>query len=72
MPFGLCNAPSTFQHLMEHIFGDQSLQSLLLYLDDIVLFPSTFEDHLQRLELVLVRLQEHNLKLKFKKCQSEV
>lgn len=69
MPFGLCNAPSTFQRLMERIFGDQSLQSLLLYLDDIVVFSSTFEDHLQRLELVLVRLQEHHLKLKFKKCQ---
>ena len=68
MPFGLCNAPSTFQRLMERIFGDQSLQSLLLYLDDIVVFSSTFEDHLQRLELVLARLQGHNLKLNFKKC----
>lgn len=68
MPFGLCNAPSTFQRLMERIFGDQSFQSLLLYLDDIIIFSSTFEQHLQRLDLVLTRLQQHNLKLKLQKC----
>lgn len=38
MPFGLCNAPSTFQRLMERIFGDQHDQSLLLYLDDVIFF----------------------------------
>lgn len=68
MPFGLCNAPSTFQRLMERIFGDQSFQSLLLYLDDIVIFSSSFDQHLQRLDLVLSRLKEHNLKLKLQKC----
>ncbi|KAL2085708.1 hypothetical protein ACEWY4_019028 [Coilia grayii] len=68
MPFGLCNAPSTFQRLMERIFGDQSFTSLLLYLDDIVIFSSSFQEHLQRLELVLSRLKEHNLKLKLSKC----
>lgn len=56
MPFGLCNAPSTFQMLMERIFGDQSFQSLLLYLDDIVMFSSSFDQHLQRFDLVLTRL----------------
>ncbi len=40
MPFGLCNAPSTFQHLMERIFGDQQFHALLLYLDDIVVFST--------------------------------
>ena len=68
MPFGLCNAPGTFQRLMERIFGDQSLQSLLLYLDDIVIFSTTFEQHLQRLDLVLGRLRHHQLKLKLSKC----
>ncbi|XP_076830004.1 uncharacterized protein LOC143475987 [Brachyhypopomus gauderio] len=75
MPFGLCNAPSTFQHLMERIFGDERFQSLLLYLDDIVVFSSDFGSHLQRLEVVLARLKQYNLKLKLKKCrffQSEV
>ncbi len=48
MPFGLCNGPSTFQRLMERIFGDQSFQSLLLYLDDVIIFSTTVEQHLQR------------------------
>ena len=68
MPFGLCNAPGTFQRLMERIFGDQSFQTLLLYLDDVVVYASTFEQHLQRLELVFSRLRAHNLKLKLSKC----
>lgn len=75
MPFGLCNAPSTFQRLMERIFGDERFHSLLLYLDDIVVFSPSFDTHLQRLEMVLGRLQEYNLKLKLEKCyffQSEV
>eukprot|EP00064_Thunnus_orientalis_P024519 superscaffoldBa00010639_g24814 len=53
MPFGLCNAPSTFQRLMQQLFGDQQGQSLPLYLDDIVFFSSTVEQHLERLEMVL-------------------
>lgn len=68
MPFGLCNALSTFQRLMERIFGDERFHSLLLYLDDIVIFSTSFESHLQRLEMVLGRLRQHNLKLKLKKC----
>lgn len=53
---------------MERIFGDQRFHSLLLYLDDVVVFSSTFEQHLERLELVFGRLREHGLKLKLKKC----
>lgn len=68
MPFGLCNAPSTFQRLMERIFVDQSFQSLLLYLDDVTIFSTTIKQHLQRLELVLDRLRQQNLKLKLSKC----
>ena len=68
MPFGLCNAPSTFQRLMQRIFGDQQGQSLLLYIDDIVVFSSTVQQHLQRLEVVLARLQQEGLKAKLSKC----
>lgn len=68
MPFGLCNAPSTFQRLMQRMFGDQQCQSLLLYLDDIVVFSSSITQHLQRLELVLNRLQHEGLKVKLGKC----
>lgn len=68
MPFGLCNAPNTFQRLMQRIFGDQQCHSLLLYLDDIVVFSSTVELHLERLEVVLGRLQREGLKAKLAKC----
>ena len=53
---------------MERIFGDQSFQSLLLYLDDIIIFSSSFEEHLKRLELVLTRVQNNHLKLKLVEC----
>lgn len=62
------NAPSTFQCLMQCLFGDQQCQSLLLYLDDIVIFSSTVEQHLTRLELVLEQLQQQGLKAKLSKC----
>lgn len=50
MLFGLCNAPATFQWLMERLFIDQRHQSVLLYLDDVIVF--SFQQHLERLELV--------------------
>lgn len=68
MPFGLCNAPSTFQRLMQRLFGDQQCQSLLLYLDDIIVFSSTVDQHLERLEMVLGRLKQENLRAKLSKC----
>lgn len=68
MPFGLCNAPGTFQRLMERIFGDQSFHSVLLYLD-VIIFSSSVEQHLQRLEMVLSRLNQKGLKAKLSKCR---
>lgn len=68
MPFGLCNTPSTFQRLMERLFGDQRHQTILLYLDDIIVFASSVQQHLQRLRVVLSRLQAENLKAKLDKC----
>lgn len=68
MPFGLCNAPSTFQRLMERLFGDQRHQSVLLYLDDIIVFSSSVQQHLQRLRMVLGRLGAEGLKVKLGKC----
>ena len=69
MPFGLCNAPATFQRLMERCMGDINLRDCLIYLDDIIIFSSTFEEHLGHLEAVFKRLQEQNLKLKASKCE---
>ncbi|KAL6490489.1 hypothetical protein MHYP_G00008340 [Metynnis hypsauchen] len=68
MPFGLCNAPGTFQRLMERMFGDQNCQSLLLYLDDIIVFSSDIDQHVGRLELVLSRLEQEGLKANLEKC----
>ena len=69
LPQGLCNSPCTFQRIMEAIFGDLNLSQVVLYLDDILVFSSTFDEHLERLGLVLERLICHGLKLKGTKCQ---
>ena len=68
MPFGLVNAPATFQRLMTVCMGDLNLTECLLYLDDIIVFSKSFESHLQRLEHVFQRLKDHGLKLKPSKC----
>lgn len=69
MPFGLCNAPSTFQRLMERLFGDCRHQSVLLYLDDVIVFSSSVQQHLERLEEIFSRLDKEGLKVKLSKCQ---
>lgn len=68
MAMGLANAPATYQRLMEECLGDLHLQACMVFLDDIIIFSSTFEEHLQRLEQVLTRLGEWGLKLNPKKC----
>ncbi len=68
MPFGVCNGPSTFQRLMQAVMSDLIFQVLIVYLDDILLFSKTFEEHLERLEMVLKRLAETGLKVKLGKC----
>ena len=68
MPFGLSNAPATFMRMMDKIFGDQNFQTLLIYLDDILVPASTFEQMLERLEMVFNRLEQYSLKVKQEKC----
>ena len=69
MPFGLCNAPATFQRLMQCSLNELIFQILLVYMDDIIVYAKSFEDHLQRLDVVFTRLKEHGLKLKPSKCE---
>uniref|UniRef100_A0A8C5QJQ2 Gypsy retrotransposon integrase-like protein 1 n=1 Tax=Leptobrachium leishanense TaxID=445787 RepID=A0A8C5QJQ2_9ANUR len=69
MPQGLTGAPATFQRLMEKTVGDMNLIEVLVYLDDIIVFGKTLEEHEQRLEKVLKRLHEEGLKLSLEKCQ---
>jgi hypothetical protein len=68
MAMGLCNSPATFQRLMEACLGDKQYETLLLYLDDILVFSKTFHTHMERLQIVFERLRQHGLKLKAKKC----
>ena len=68
MPFGLCNAPPTFQRLMQNCLGKLNLTYCLIYLDDVIVFSEMPEEHLQRMRVVLDHLQEHGLKLKPSKC----
>lgn len=68
MPFGLQNAPATFQRLMMTCLGDLNYSKVLLYLDDIIIFSNSFEEHIKRLSEVFSRLRHHGLKLKPSKC----
>ena len=68
MPFGLTNAPSTFERCMEAILRGCQWKTCLVYLDDIIVYGRTHQEHLVRLEEVLHRLQEAGLKLKPSKC----
>ena len=63
MPFGLNNAPATFQRLMENILKDLNYRIALCYLDDIIVFSKTFDDHLLHLRKVFDRLRAANIKL---------
>ncbi len=69
MPFGLSNAPATFQRLMELTLSGLQWLTCLIYLDDVIIFGSSFEEHLLRLKEVLGRFRAANLKLKPTKCQ---
>ena len=68
MPQGLMNSPSTFERIMELIFGDMNLSELILYLDDLLIFSRDMPEHIGRLEKVFQRLHQHGLKLNGKKC----
>jgi len=63
MPFGLCNAPATFQRCMMAIFADMVEKSIEVFMDDFFVFGSSFECCLSNLERVLERCEETNLVL---------
>ena len=69
MPFGLANAPATFERMMEHVLSGLHWETCLIYLDDVIIFSKTFEEHIARLHQVLTRLKEANLKLSPSKCK---
>ena len=69
MPFGLCNAPATFQRLMQNCLGELNLTYCLIYLDDVIAFLKTEEEYLQCLHVVFDCFWEQNLRLKPSKCK---
>jgi len=68
MPFGLCNAGATFQRLLDIVMSGLNMNVCLVYLDDIICYSETLEEHLERLTTILQRLRSSGLKLKPEKC----
>ncbi|GFW57512.1 retrovirus-related Pol polyprotein from transposon 17.6 [Trichonephila clavipes] len=68
MPFGLCNAPATFERLMETVLRGLSYEACLVYFNDIIIVGRSFEEHLKNIRRVLQKLKEAYLKLSPSKC----
>ncbi|XP_071702765.1 uncharacterized protein [Rutidosis leptorrhynchoides] len=68
MPFGLCNAPGTFQRCMMAIFHDMIEGSMEVFMDDFSVFGDSFDSCLSNLERMLIRCEESNLVLNWEKC----
>ena len=69
MPFGLSNAPATFERLMESMLRGYLWERCMCYLDDVIVYGKTFDQTLENLRLVFDRVREAGLKLKPKKCE---
>ncbi|MBW0485202.1 hypothetical protein O181_024917 [Austropuccinia psidii MF-1] len=69
MPFGIENSPAHFQRMMDTIFQDEILEGwIVVYIDDIIIYSETWEDHVQYIERVLSKCTPINLKISLKKC----
>jgi len=69
LPFGLKNAPVSFQCMMETVFAEEIGQHLAVYIDDLNIYSTDFEQHIQHLEGILKKCKHYGLKLKEEKCQ---
>lgn len=69
MPFGLCNAPATFQRMMQNLLSARLYRGVLVYIDDILVYASSFEEHLEILKWVIEQLTEAGLFLNADKCR---
>ncbi|XP_033747023.1 uncharacterized protein LOC117332248 [Pecten maximus] len=68
MPFGLANAPATYQRLMEEVMGELHCKICYVCIDDVIIFTKTYEEHLQNLNQVFQKISEAGLKLAPNKC----
>jgi transposase InsO family protein len=69
MPFGLCNAPATFQRLMDTVIKPEYRAFIETYIDDLMTHSKSFDEHLQHLDVLLCNLREHKLVVKLSKCR---
>lgn len=69
MPFGLKNAPATFQRVIDNVLRGLLNDKCLVYLDDIIVFSTSLQEHIQRLREVFERLRKANLKIQLDKCK---
>ena len=68
VPFGLCNAPATFQRLIDSVLARLHWKTCLVYIDDIIVVGKSFDEHLCNLQAVFERLRQAGLKLHPRKC----
>lgn len=68
MPFGLTGAPATFQNFMNQLLAPLLRRCVVVFLDDVLVYSATLEDHVRHLKQVLELLQQHQLHLKQSKC----
>jgi len=69
MPFGLANSPSVFQSMINNVFRDMLDRCVVVYIDDILVYSNTMEEHIQHVRSVLRRLIQHQLYAKAEKCE---
>ena len=68
MSFGLTNAPAHFMYLMNSVFMPKLDKFVVVFIDDILVYSKNKEEHVEHLRIVLTRLREHQLYVKFSKC----
>ena len=72
MPFGLCNAPSTFQILLDLVLASVKWKHTLIYIDDIIIYSKTFDQHLRNIKDIITRLEAAGFRAKLFKCNFAV
>jgi hypothetical protein len=69
MPFGLTNAPAHFMYLMNYVFMPELDKFVMVFIDDILIYSRSMDEHEEHLQIVLQRLRDHQLYAKFSKCE---
>ncbi len=69
MPFGLCGSPGTFQRMMNYVLKDHIGKFVLVYMDDIIIYSKSPEEHMKHIRIIFEELRKYSLKIKLKKCE---